>query len=55
MGFTAIHPPGPAHLIICFKLLCNTLLGYHLFYKLTKHIFRLLIDVGQATIQLPAE
>lgn len=42
-------------MIICFKLPCDTPLRCHPLYKLRKHIFRLLIDVSRAAIQLPAE
>ena len=50
-----IHPPYPLHLTICFEFFCNVLLCCHLSHKLRKHIFRLLVDVSQVAIQLPAE
>ncbi len=50
-----IHMVYPFHLVFSFELFGNTLLCSHLFYQLRKHIFCLLTNVGQITIQLTAQ
>ena len=47
----AVHLPDPFHLIIRFKLLGDTVLCRHLFYKLRKHSFCLFVNFGQVVVQ----
>lgn len=50
-----IHLFYPFHLIFSFELLRDTLLLCHLFYKLRKHFFCLLVDFSKVGVQLAAK
>ena len=51
----AIHLFYPFHLIFSIELLRDTLLLCHLFYKLRKHFFCLLVNIGKVAVQTATE
>lgn len=50
-----VHTPYPFHLAIRLKLLGDVFLLYHMFYKLRKHFFCLLVDFSKVGVQLAAK
>ena len=46
-----VHPADPFHLVICFELFGDALIGFHLIYQLRKHFFRLFIDFGEVVVE----
>lgn len=50
-----VNPLHPEHLILGLELFCDVLPSCHLLYQLKKHVFRLLVQIGQITVQLACD